>query len=91
MGKRLLKIDEGLVLVEKVPGIINTSIHMMFVFTDLAVFWLDENQKVIYKTIAKPWDFYHASSSPAQYVFETHEDHFDQWQIGDRIEFHEAK
>jgi len=89
MGRKTLSKEEGLVLVESTPSILNTSIHMMFVFTALAVFWLDADRIVVHKTIAKPWDAFHAAPKPARYVFETHPSHIDQWQVGDRIEFHD--
>lgn len=89
IGRKELSQTEGLVLFYRIPSIINTSIHMMFVFTPLAVFWLDAEFKIVHKVIAKPWDAYHAAPLPACYVFETHPDHIDQWQLGDKIEFHD--
>lgn len=90
MGRRSIAKDEGLVIVEPIAGIVNTSIHMMFVYTPLAVFWLDKDFKVVDKVIARPWASYYGSKRPAMYVLELNENHFQLWDIEDTIHFHET-
>lgn len=89
IGRKQLSISEGLVLVNRSPSTTNTSIHMMFVFTPLAVFWLNADHVVVHKVSAKPCDAFHAARVPACFVFETHTVHIDQWQVGDKIEFYD--
>jgi uncharacterized membrane protein (UPF0127 family) len=88
--RSVLKKDEGLILVENRESAINTSIHMMFVFTDLAVFWLDANLKVVHKTIAKPWHPFYASTTPAQFVLELHPDLITTIEVGDTLQLTHA-
>lgn len=89
MGTRSLDPQSGIVLVENRTGIINTSIHMLFVFTPLAIYWLDDHFSVVHKVVAQPWDLAHASPLPAKYVMELHPIHIDRWQLGDTITFDE--
>jgi len=91
MGTRTLDPNFGIVLAESKAGVINTSIHMFFVYTPLAVFWLDENFCVVHKVVAKPWDMAHISPRSAKYVLELHPDHIDRWQLGDTITFNEDR
>jgi uncharacterized membrane protein (UPF0127 family) len=82
-----LRIDEGLVLAEKRDSKLDTSIHMLFVWTDLAVFWVNSKMVVVDKTLAKSWHPYYASHSPAQYVVELNPLQKDVFQIGDKLDF----
>lgn len=83
-------MDEGLVLVEKKSSIMNTAIHMMFVFTDLAVFWLDADFVVVHKTIARPWRPIYTSPTPAKFVLELHPSLLGELNVGSRIQFEDA-
>jgi uncharacterized membrane protein (UPF0127 family) len=85
--RKNLALDEGLVLAEKRDSRLDTSIHMLFVWTDLAVFWVDSTLTVVDKTLAKSWRPYYASRAPARYVIELHSSRLDDLQVGDRIEF----
>jgi uncharacterized protein len=48
----------------------NLSIHMLFVFYPLDVFWLDKDKKIIDKKKVYPFTMYHAPKEKAQYVLE---------------------
>jgi uncharacterized membrane protein (UPF0127 family) len=85
--RRELRIDEGLVLAEKRDSQLDTSIHMLFVWTDLAVFWVNSKMEVVDKTLAKSWHLYYASHFPAQYVIELNPLKMDFFQIGDKLDF----
>ena len=52
MFRSHLASDEGLLLVQERSSRVDASIHMLFVFTDLAVIWLD--QDVVNMTIQVP-------------------------------------
>ncbi len=82
--------NEGLVLVERRPSITNTSIHMMFVFTPLAVYWLDENFAVVHAALALPWRPYYAPPKPAKYVVELHPSLAGVFLPGDRLPIQDA-
>jgi uncharacterized membrane protein (UPF0127 family) len=85
--RRELRENEGLVLAEKRNSTLDTSIHMLFVWTDLAVFWVNSNMVVVDKKLAKSWHPYYVSQSPAQYVVELHPRQLDVFQIGDKLDF----
>ena len=53
MFSKKLEEDQGIVLAEKKESRISTSIHMMFMNSDLAVFWLDKNWVIVDKVLAK--------------------------------------
>ncbi len=82
--------DEGLVLVGKRNSRIDSSIHMLFVSFDLAVIWINSNMEIVDKVLARSWKPAYFSREPARYVLEVHPDRWDEFQIGDRVEFKNA-
>lgn len=78
---------DGLVLVEKKDNRVNTSIHMLFVFFDLGVIWVNSAGEVVDTVVAKPWQLSHVPQAPARYVIEGHPTRLQQVKIGDHIEF----
>jgi uncharacterized membrane protein (UPF0127 family) len=89
--RRHLAEDDGLVLVEKSDGRVNTSIHMLFVTFDLGVIWVNDAGVVVDKVLAKPWRLSYAPQAPARYVIELHPRLLDEVQIGEKIEFGERE
>jgi uncharacterized membrane protein (UPF0127 family) len=88
--RRHLAEDEGLVLVEKSDSRLNTAIHMLFVFFDLGVIWVNDAGDVVDKTLARPWRLSYAPQAPARYVIELHPSLLDQIQIGQHLRFEEV-
>lgn len=82
--------DEGLILVEARESRVDTSIHMLFVWTDLAVFWLDNDLRVVDKTLAKAWRPFYAPRQPARYTLETAPTRLEDFQIGDQLKLLDA-
>lgn len=87
--RKNLSSDEGLVLAEKRDSKLDTSIHMLFVWTDLAVFWVDSSMTVVDKVLARSWRPYYASKIPCRYVIEIHPSRLGDFQIGDKVDFTE--
>jgi uncharacterized membrane protein (UPF0127 family) len=85
--RKAIGLEEGLVLVEKRDSKLDTTIHMLFVWTDLAVFWVDSSMVVVDKVLARSWRPYYASKSPARYVIELNPSQLSAFQIGDKLEF----
>jgi len=85
--RKALREDEGLVLAENRDSRLDTSIHMLFVWTDLAVYWVNSNKVIVDKQLAKSWHLYYASQAPAQYVVELNPCQMDVFQIGDQLDF----
>ena len=78
--------SEGLLLVESSEGRVNTSIHMLFVFFSISVFWVSSDGVVVDKKIARPWRFY-GPEHAAQYILEASPGILDEVQIGDQLVF----
>ncbi len=89
--RKRLEPDDGLLLVQgKRDSRIDSSIHMLFVPFDLNVVWINTDMTVVDKVIAKPWRPAYLSAQPARYVLEIHPDRWDDYQIGDKVEFQDA-
>lgn len=82
--------DDGLVLVGKRDSRIDSSIHMFFVSFDLAVVWINSDMQVVDKVLARSWKPAYFSKQPAKYVLEVHPERWDEFQVGDRVEFKDA-
>ena len=82
--------DEGLVLVGTRDSRLESSIHMLFVSFDLAVIWINSNMQVVDKVLAKSWRPAYFSKQPARYVLEVHPARWEEFQIGDSVQFKNA-
>lgn len=86
---RSLADDEGLLFVNGGESIVNSSIHMFFMFMEIAVVWLDANGKVVDKKLAKPWRPAYAPQSAAKYYIEAPTSLLDRVSVGDVLSFDE--
>ena len=82
--------DEGLLLVGKRDSRLDSSIHMLFVSFDLAVFWINSELQIVDKVLAKSWRPAYFSKQPARYVLEIHPERFGEYEIGDTVQFRDA-
>jgi uncharacterized membrane protein (UPF0127 family) len=82
--------EEGLLLVGTRDSRLDSSIHMLFVAFDLAVFWINSEMKVVDKVLAKTWRPAYFSKHAARYVLEIHPDRWGDYEIGDRVQFKDA-
>lgn len=85
-----LSRDGGLILVGRRDSRLDSSIHMLFVSFDLAVFWINAEMKVVDKVIAKSWRPAYFSKVPAKFVLELHPDRWSDFEIGEALEFQDA-
>ena len=85
--RRRLKPGEALILVHKKDSVSASSIHMFFVFTPLAVAWINQEGRVTHVALARPWRPYYASPAPASYVLEAAPEFFGQVAVGDLLDF----
>ena len=86
-----LDLDDGLLLVQgKRDSRIDTAIHMLFVPFDLNVVWINSKMTVVDKVIAKSWRPAYFSAQPACYILEIHPDRWEDYQIGDQVEFQDV-
>ena len=90
MFRARLDVDEGIVLVVNRDSRADSSIHMFFVPFDLAVFWINNENEVVDKVIAKSWRPAYFPARAARYTLEIHPNRFNDYQIGDKVEFKNA-
>ena len=88
--RRSLAPDEGLILVERRASVAATSIHMFFVNFTIAAVWLDDERRVVHKTLAQPWRPFYASPRPARYVLEGPPALLERVTVGDTLSFEET-
>ena len=85
--RRSLGQDEGLLLVGRRESRSDASIHMFFVFFAIGVLWLDGENRVVDKIVARPFRPFYAPRSPAIGVLECQPGVLEQVEIGDQIRF----
>jgi uncharacterized membrane protein (UPF0127 family) len=87
MFRSSLPEEEGLLLVEARDSRIDTSIHMLFVFMDLAVIWINSANVVVDTVLARAWRPAYLPRQAAKYILEIHPTRLNEFKIGDLIEF----
>ena len=90
MFRSSLPHDEGLLLVEGRDSRLDTSIHMLFVYMDLAVIWINSEYTVVDTVLARTWRPAYAPQKPARYILEIHRDRLNEFRIGDHVAFQDA-
>lgn len=86
MFLKLISQNEGALFINKIESLVYSSIHMLFMNFDIAVFWVDKNNYVIDKVLAKKWHPFYAPKKPAKTIIETHSNNFDKIKIGDLLQ-----
>lgn len=84
-----LSPEEGLLLVQARENRLDASIHMLTVWIDLGVIWIDAAGVVVDTVLAKSWHAAYVPRSPAKYVLEIHPERMVEFHLGDRITFEE--
>ncbi len=87
MFRSSLAADEGLLLVEGHDSRIDTSIHMLFVFMDLGVVWINSENVVVDTVLARSWRPAYLPRQAARYILEIHPARLNEFKIGDMVEF----
>lgn len=90
MFRARLSPDEGLLLVQKRDARLDSSIHMFFVPFDLNVVWINSAMRVVSKVLARAWRPAYLPEQPACYILEIHPERWDEYQVGERVEFEDA-
>jgi uncharacterized membrane protein (UPF0127 family) len=90
MFRSHLATEQGLMLVEGRDSRLDTSIHMLFVFMDLAVIWINSDKVVVDTVLARAWRPAYTPRQPARYILEIHPGRLGEFKIGDIIEFQNA-
>ena len=82
--------DDGLLLVFGRDSRVDSSIHMLGVKFDLAVFWINEKMQVVDKVVARAGKPAYISKEPARYVLEVHASRIEDLAIGQTVQFQNA-
>lgn len=90
MFRSSLDAQQGLLLVESRDSRLDTAIHMLFVFMDLAVVWINSEMVVVDTVLAKAWRPAYAPRSAARYILEIHPSRLGEFKIGNTVEFKDA-
>ena len=89
MFRKNINLDEGLLLVQNRDSKTESSIHMLAVFMDLAVVWIDSSLSIVDVILAKSWRPAYIPAHPAMYTLEIHPDRISEFKIGDKVSFNE--
>jgi len=84
---RKIPRDQGLLLVQPKDSRLDSSIHMVFVFFDLGIIWINETGEVVDKCHAKRWITMKVPNKPARYTLEIVPERLHEFQLGDSIRF----
>jgi uncharacterized membrane protein (UPF0127 family) len=90
MFRSSLASGEGLILVQGRDSRLDAAIHMLFVFMDLAVIWINSENVVVDTVLARAWHSAYIPRQAAKYILEIHPDRLKEFKIGDHIEFPNA-
>ena len=85
-----LSQEEGLLLVGRRDSRLDSSIHMLFVWFDLTVVWINSEMRVVDKILAKSWRPAYFPMKPAKFVLEIHPERWADYEIGDTVQFSNA-
>ena len=85
--RRVLPESQALLLVESRDTRIEAAIHMLGVWMDLAVVWINNSQKVVDVIQARAWHLLYVPRQPARYILELNPAHRYHFIIGDEVEF----
>jgi uncharacterized membrane protein (UPF0127 family) len=89
MFRRGVPAGEGLLLVQGHDSQMDSSIHMLFMWIDLAVVWINSAGQVVDTRLARRWRPAYRPSRPARYVLEMPVDHLQDFNVGDQVSFEE--
>lgn len=82
-----LRVDEGILLVQRRESRMDAAIHMFFMRMDLTVVWLNTGCEVVDVQLAKRWRPVYTPREPAKCVMEISEEQLGAFRVGDRLLF----
>lgn len=89
--RRSLTDGEALLLVQKRENRSDAAIHMLFVWIDLAVIWINSAHEVVDVQLARRWRPFYIPKAPAQYVLEMSSTRLSEFRQGDNLRFEEIQ
>ncbi len=83
--QKALPFETGLLLRHERESRLDTAIHMLGVFHDLSVIWIDSEHQVADVQLARRWRPFYIPARPAQYVLEISAQRIADFQVGERV------
>jgi uncharacterized membrane protein (UPF0127 family) len=87
MFRKEIAVNEGIVFLYDKESIVNATIHMLFMRFPISVVWVNQDNIIVDKALAKPWRLAYSPKKPANTIYEIHANVIDEFQIGDKMEF----
>lgn len=88
--RRSLHDGEGLLLVQKRESRLESAIHMLGMWIDLAVVWIDGNFRVVDVKHARRWCPAYFPAQPARYILETAVDRINDFKVGEYVRIEDS-
>jgi uncharacterized membrane protein (UPF0127 family) len=88
--RRSLPNNWGLLLVQSRDSRMDSSIHMLAMWIDLAIVWITDAGEVVDVRLARRWRPAYFPQRPARYVLEMAVAHLKDFQVGDKVRFEET-
>ena len=88
--RRQLPLDEGLLLVQGHDSRLEAAIHMLGVWFDLTIVWINADMLVVDVRKASSWWSVFVPQFPASYVLEISVDKLRDFRVGDEVYFEEV-
>jgi len=85
MFKKRIEIHQAGLFINKNENIIDSTIHMLFMNFDIAVFWINNSNVIVDKKIARKWGLLYSPTEKAQKILETHISLYEKINIGEKI------
>jgi len=79
--------ESALIIAESTESRVGSAIHMMGMFFDLGIVWLNREMEVVDKREAYRWRSFLIPAKPAQYVIELGLERIEEFTLGDKIKF----
>ena len=87
MFRRSIPDGWGLLLVQNRDSRRDAAIHMLAMWIDLGVVWINTHGEVVDTRFARRWRPAYVPKNPAKYILEMNVAHLGDFSVGDRIQF----
>jgi uncharacterized membrane protein (UPF0127 family) len=78
-------MELGLLLRHEKESRLDTAIHMLGVFIDLSIIWIDSKHQVADVQLARRWRPFYIPARPAQYVLEISAQRIADFRVGESV------
>ncbi len=89
--RKAMPIDYGLLLAEGTDSRLGSAIHMLGMWFDLVIVWINSVGEVVDVRLARPWTPFLLPVKAARYALEIHPDRINDFLIGEQVRFEDAR